>query len=64
MSLPSAKDRNIENLTKRFPGDILKIELHSPEHYCLSVVNMPGPFHNNDSWENYDAEKLTSSKSH
>ena len=45
MGLPSAKDKNLENLTKRFSDDILKIELCGPEHHHLSVVDVPGLFH-------------------
>ena len=58
MGLPSAKDKNIENLTKRFSDDILKIELSGPEHHHLSVVDVPGLFHSNDSWEIYDAKNI------
>lgn len=49
MGLPSVKDKNIEHLTKRFSDDILKIELCGPEHHHLSVVDVPGLFHSNNS---------------
>ncbi|MCJ1277740.1 hypothetical protein MMC21_005554 [Puttea exsequens] len=45
IGLPSVKDKNLENLTKRFSHDILKVELCSPQHHHLSVVDVPGLFH-------------------
>ncbi|KAH8807237.1 P-loop containing nucleoside triphosphate hydrolase protein [Xylogone sp. PMI_703] len=45
MGLPGPDD-DIENIEKRFSDDILKIELSGPEHYHLSVVDVPGLFHN------------------
>ncbi|KZF23237.1 hypothetical protein L228DRAFT_245976 [Xylona heveae TC161] len=46
MGLPRSTDDSIENLEKRFSDDILKIELCGPEHHHLSVVDVPGLFHN------------------
>ncbi|KFY29107.1 hypothetical protein V491_00184 [Pseudogymnoascus sp. VKM F-3775] len=45
MGLPGPND-DIENLEKRFSDDILKIELSGPNHTNLSVVDIPGLFHN------------------
>ncbi|KAH9827234.1 P-loop containing nucleoside triphosphate hydrolase protein, partial [Teratosphaeria destructans] len=46
MGLPAASDHHYEDLHKRFSDDILKIELVGPEHHHLSVVDVPGLFHN------------------
>ncbi|KAM0723517.1 hypothetical protein Q7P37_000504 [Cladosporium fusiforme] len=45
MGLPAASDQQ-EDLTKRFSDDVLRIELSGPEHHHLSVVDVPGLFHN------------------
>ncbi|KFY88242.1 hypothetical protein V498_06867 [Pseudogymnoascus sp. VKM F-4517 (FW-2822)] len=45
MGLPGPNS-DIENLEKRFSDDILKIELSGPHHTNLSVVDVPGLFHN------------------
>ncbi|KFY50419.1 hypothetical protein V495_00273 [Pseudogymnoascus sp. VKM F-4514 (FW-929)] len=45
MGLPGPNN-DIENLEKRFSDDILKIELSGPNHTNLSVVDVPGLFHN------------------
>ncbi|KAL5345014.1 hypothetical protein ACLOAV_009967 [Pseudogymnoascus australis] len=45
MGLPGPNN-DIENLEKRFSDDILKIELSGPHHTNLSVVDVPGLFHN------------------
>ncbi len=45
MGLPSAQDKNLDNLVKRFSDDVLKIELCGPEHHHLSVVDVPGLLH-------------------
>jgi hypothetical protein len=50
MGLPSAKDTNLENLEKRFSDDILKIELCGPQHHHLSVVDVPGLFHSEQTF--------------
>ncbi|KAI9759619.1 MAG: hypothetical protein M4579_002187 [Chaenotheca gracillima] len=46
MGLPGSSAVNLEDLDKRFSDDILKIELSGPEHSHLSVVDVPGLFHN------------------
>ncbi|KAI9719100.1 MAG: hypothetical protein M1812_003730 [Candelaria pacifica] len=45
MGLPRAGD-NIENLSKRFSSDVLKIEISGPKQNQLSFVDVPGLFHN------------------
>ncbi|KAL4994952.1 P-loop containing nucleoside triphosphate hydrolase protein [Aspergillus recurvatus] len=49
MGVPGPTTENLEDLTKRFPDDILKIELSGPEHRHLSVVDAPGLFHSKRS---------------
>ncbi|KAI9812239.1 MAG: hypothetical protein M1832_000471 [Thelocarpon impressellum] len=46
MGLPHPNAQDVEDLEKRFSDDILKIELSGPEHHHLSVVDVPGLFHN------------------
>ncbi|KAL2825068.1 P-loop containing nucleoside triphosphate hydrolase protein [Aspergillus cavernicola] len=46
MGIPGPSTTDLENIEKRFSDDILKIELSGPEHHHLSVVDVPGLFHN------------------
>ncbi|KAI2696871.1 hypothetical protein CBS147332_8834 [Penicillium roqueforti] len=46
MGIPGPKAKNLEDVEKRFSDDILKIELSGPDHRHLSVVDVPGLFHN------------------
>ncbi|KAJ5350323.1 hypothetical protein N7541_008050 [Penicillium brevicompactum] len=46
MGVPGPKTIDFEKLDKRFSGDILKVELSGPNHRHLSVVDVPGLFHN------------------
>ncbi|PTB58443.1 hypothetical protein M431DRAFT_3404 [Trichoderma harzianum CBS 226.95] len=46
MGLPNSDGQDIENLTKRFSDDILRIEISGPDQHHLSVVDVPGLFHN------------------
>ncbi|OJI99742.1 hypothetical protein ASPVEDRAFT_60628 [Aspergillus versicolor CBS 583.65] len=46
MGIPGPGTTDIENIDKRFSDDILKIELSGPDHHHLSVVDVPGLFHN------------------
>ncbi|KAK9604807.1 hypothetical protein V6Z93_002758 [Aspergillus fumigatus] len=46
MGVPGPNTESLENLDKRFSDDILKIELSGPEQRHLSVVDVPGLFHN------------------
>ncbi|PIG84605.1 hypothetical protein AARAC_010921 [Aspergillus arachidicola] len=46
MGIPGPKTKNLEDVEKRFSDDILKIELSGPDHRHLSVVDVPGLFHN------------------
>ncbi|KAN0086625.1 P-loop containing nucleoside triphosphate hydrolase protein [Elaphomyces granulatus] len=46
MGLPSAGTDKRDFLERRFSGDVLKIELSGPDQLHLSVVDVPGLFHN------------------
>ncbi|CAG8424117.1 unnamed protein product [Penicillium salamii] len=46
MGIPGPKAKNLEDVERRFSDDILKIELSGPDHRHLSVVDVPGLFHN------------------
>ncbi|KAJ5291536.1 hypothetical protein N7478_000787 [Penicillium angulare] len=46
MGIPGPRTKNLEDVEKRFSDDILKIELSGPDHRHLSVVDVPGLFHN------------------
>ncbi|RJE26850.1 DYNc [Aspergillus sclerotialis] len=46
MGVPGPSTRELEGLNKRFSDDILKIELSGSQHRHLSVVDVPGLFHN------------------
>ncbi|KAL1988938.1 hypothetical protein VTN96DRAFT_6927 [Rasamsonia emersonii] len=46
MGLPGPGVEKSEDFEKRFSGDVLKIELSGPEQLHLSVVDVPGLFHN------------------
>ncbi|XWX00709.1 hypothetical protein V2A60_008730 [Cordyceps javanica] len=46
MGLPNSDDQDLENLNKRFSDDILRIEISGPDQHHLSVVDVPGLFHN------------------
>ncbi|KAK3175449.1 hypothetical protein K4F52_010257 [Lecanicillium sp. MT-2017a] len=46
MGLPNSDNQDIENLDKRFSDDILRIEISGPDQHHLSVVDVPGLFHN------------------
>ncbi|KAF4207309.1 hypothetical protein CNMCM8927_003583 [Aspergillus lentulus] len=46
MGVPGPNTESLENLEKRFSDDILRIELSGPEQRHLSVVDVPGLFHN------------------
>ena len=59
MGLPSVKEKSLENLTKRFSDDILKIELSGPDHHHLSVVDVPGLFHSNEPQMAQEGRRLT-----
>ncbi len=48
MGLPRAGNP-IEDLKTRFSNDVLKIELSRPEDPHLSLVDIPGLFHSEDS---------------
>ncbi|KAF4547218.1 Dynamin-like protein 1 [Elsinoe fawcettii] len=46
MGLPSSQEADVESLPKRFSDDVLRIELSGPDHHHLSIVDVPGLFHN------------------
>ncbi|KAH0493470.1 hypothetical protein TgHK011_000138 [Trichoderma gracile] len=52
MGLPGSDDQDVQNLTKRFSDDILRIEISGPEEHHLSVVDVPGLFHIMDARNN------------
>ncbi|KAL2845912.1 hypothetical protein BJY01DRAFT_247426 [Aspergillus pseudoustus] len=54
MGLPGQNAKNIENASKRFSDDILKMELSGPDQHHLSVVDVPGLFHNPTKYQTAD----------
>ncbi|KAF7122572.1 hypothetical protein CNMCM5793_000597 [Aspergillus hiratsukae] len=46
MGVPGPDTEDLKNLDKRFSDDILRIEISGPQHRNLSVVDLPGLFHN------------------
>jgi len=46
MGLPKPGTEDIDDLEKRFSNHVLKVELSGPDHPHLSVVDVPGLFHN------------------
>ncbi|RPA93734.1 P-loop containing nucleoside triphosphate hydrolase protein [Choiromyces venosus 120613-1] len=46
MGLPKPGTEDVDDLEKRFSNHVLKIELSGPDHPHLSVVDVPGLFHN------------------
>ncbi|RLM00109.1 hypothetical protein CFD26_107993 [Aspergillus turcosus] len=46
MGVPGPDTEDLKNLDKRFSDDILRIEIFGPQHRNLSVVDVPGLFHN------------------
>ncbi|KAL4869856.1 hypothetical protein BDV12DRAFT_70161 [Aspergillus spectabilis] len=57
MGIPGPSTTDLENIEKRFSDDILKIELSGPEHHHLSVVDVPGLFHNPTKYQT-DEDKM------
>ncbi|KAF2032549.1 dynamin [Setomelanomma holmii] len=51
MGIPGPSTKDLENLERRFSDDILKIELSGPQHHHLSVVDVPGMFHNSTKYQ-------------
>ncbi|KAL5334146.1 P-loop containing nucleoside triphosphate hydrolase protein [Aspergillus crustosus] len=58
MGIPGPSTTDIENIDKRFSDDILKIELSGPEHNHLSVVDVPGLFHNPTKYQTDEDKKI------
>ncbi|KAF4154389.1 hypothetical protein CNMCM6936_008752 [Aspergillus lentulus] len=46
MGVPGPDTEDPKNLDKRFSDEILRIEIFGPQHQNLSVVDVPGLFHN------------------
>ncbi|CUS11644.1 unnamed protein product [Tuber aestivum] len=46
MGLPRPGTEDVDDLEKRFSNHVLKVELSGPDHPHLSVVDVPGLFHN------------------
>jgi hypothetical protein len=59
MGLPNSDNQNIENLSKRFSDDILRIEISGPDQHNLSVVDVPGLFHSKIAPLNWSSFILT-----
>ena len=53
MGIPGPKTKNLD-VEKRFSDDILKIELSGPDHRHLSVVDVPGLFHSEETLLYFD----------
>ncbi|KAL5048581.1 hypothetical protein BDW71DRAFT_213326 [Aspergillus fruticulosus] len=54
MGIPGPNTTDLENIPKRFSDDILRIELSGPEHNHLSVVDVPGLYHNATKYQTED----------
>ncbi|KAL6233526.1 hypothetical protein BDW75DRAFT_241925 [Aspergillus navahoensis] len=54
MGIPGPTKADLESIPKRFSDDILKIELSGPEHNHLSVVDVPGLYHNATKYQTED----------
>ncbi|KAL4995133.1 P-loop containing nucleoside triphosphate hydrolase protein [Aspergillus recurvatus] len=58
MGIPGPSTTDLENIHKRFSDDILKIELSGPEHNHLSVVDVPGLYHNATKYQTEDDKAI------
>lgn len=62
MGLPSTasddSDDDEDPPEKRFADDILKIGLSGPEHSHLSIVDMPGLFHNPTPFQTHEDKDI------
>ncbi|CRG92822.1 hypothetical protein PISL3812_09893 [Talaromyces islandicus] len=58
MGVPGPKSNKLEEVDKRFSDDILKIELSGPEHHHLSVVDVPGLFHNPTKYQTVEDRSI------
>ncbi|EXJ75418.1 uncharacterized protein A1O5_02114 [Cladophialophora psammophila CBS 110553] len=58
MGLPRAGAADLENLERRFSDNVLKVELAGPEHHHLSVVDVPGLFHNTTRYQKDEDRKI------
>ncbi|RHZ49646.1 dynamin-like protein [Aspergillus thermomutatus] len=51
MGVPGPDTEDLKNMAKRFSDDILRIEISGPHHRNLSVVDVPGLFHNPTAYQ-------------
>ncbi|KAL4928186.1 dynamin family protein [Aspergillus undulatus] len=58
MGIPGPSATDLESIDKRFSDDILKIELSGPEHHHLSVVDVPGLFHNPTKYQTKEDKSI------
>ncbi|KAF4547271.1 Dynamin central region-containing protein 2 [Elsinoe fawcettii] len=58
MGLPPSQVTDVETISKRFSDDVLRIELSGPEHHHLSIVDVPGLFHNATKYQTEEDRQL------
>lgn len=58
MGIPKPGDKVEDTPDKRFSNDILKIELSGPHHPHLTIVDVPGLFHNSTIYQTEEDREL------
>ncbi|KAF3903551.1 Dynamin [Arthrobotrys entomopaga] len=58
MGIPPPGANSEDTPDKRFSGDILKIELSGPHHPHLTIVDVPGLFHNSTKFQTDEDREL------
>ncbi|EPS35254.1 hypothetical protein H072_11594 [Dactylellina haptotyla CBS 200.50] len=58
MGIPKPEDKVEDTPDKRFSNDILKIELSGPHHPHLTIVDVPGLFHNSTKYQTDEDREL------
>ncbi|KAK6496979.1 hypothetical protein TWF481_001958 [Arthrobotrys musiformis] len=58
MGIPKPGDKVEDTPDKRFSNDILKIELSGPHHPHLTIVDVPGLFHNSTIYQTDEDKEL------
>ncbi|EGX48594.1 hypothetical protein AOL_s00080g223 [Orbilia oligospora ATCC 24927] len=58
MGIPKPGDKVEDTPDKRFSNDILKIELSGPHHPHLTIVDVPGLFHNSTIYQTEEDKDL------
>ncbi|KAF3210236.1 hypothetical protein TWF106_010767 [Orbilia oligospora] len=58
MGIPKPGDKVEDTPDKRFSNDILKIELSGPHHPHLTIVDVPGLFHNSTMYQTDEDKDL------